>query len=916
MRKLILLAILIISLSSLVSALTNDNVENYWYLNETSSPYVEVVQGNDLSGGTDPTRADGINTYGQYFDRSSQEYLPSTQDAVVWQLTTPFSVSLWLNMTSTGSNDYIAYAAQRQNTYNNGYIYLVYYGASDTFAINIEGDSNSNSQSCSVGAGGGWDNEVMHNIVYVHNSTDLSQSSVYIDGTRYTCDVSGLSGTYIIGNGNYDRFILGSYMPSYSEGWEGTMDELSTWNTSLNQQQITDLYNSGTGKFYPFTTPAPPATDSINISSPLPTNNSVFKVDTVAFNLTANSSFAFNATLYIDGVANLTNQYNAGSDVFVNFTQTFADADYKYIIQADNGNLSKNTTAFDFRIDTIDPDIVAEDNLAAGTLVTLNSLNTSIDYFNINLQTINITLNDNQIFYNGSVGLANFSVNVSEDMTGYSSGLQYLWTEACDPLNCVNITYNFTKVNLTTQFESQVIEEENNSFVLIVNSSNFTQISDINATLNYNNTEYFVDGTFTGEHYLFNTTVLAPFLGAINESKSFYWDILANTDNFNSSTESQTVFQLNITDCSYGVPTLNFTVKDATTLALLTNSTFNGYFTLASPLVTYERDVIINSTGKASHEVCIYPSFGQYTTDAQIEYGSSGYATSLHYLTNHAINSTVEDIDLLLQAGTSVVTFTVLDENDNPLEGAYIQVLNYDIGTDTYTTTQILQTAGGLGQAFGNLILNTEYYKFIIIYDSKIVLETTPTIITGTARTFQVNLYGDYYATYNVALGVANTLTFTNATKTFDFTFSDPTGGMHQACLRLVERSFKADTVINDTCKTSTAGTILQTIPGDTTGKTYIATSYLKFDELFVLQTLTESFKDGFKKFALDGMFVTFLMVLLLGLVGVWNPAVGGLLAFLGLFVAVVLGIFEVAQPILWGMAILAGITILRLNKN
>ena len=716
-------------------------------------------------------------------------------------------------------------------------------------------------------------------VVMVENFKDDAgnvQWSLVDSSNNYLAQLSDTGGNWKVSGSNNDMgisYVSNTYMNATHQVDFSDNSLITTVNNSgVNGQVITTVNNvvdldkvyfnfagsSGswgglfvwncTGGDCGCPSAAVPATDSINISSPLPTNNSVFKVDTVAFNLTANSSFAFNATLYIDGVSNLTNQNSAGANIFVNFSQTFPDADYKYIIQVDNGNLSKNTTAFDFRIDTIDPDIVAEDDLAAGTLVVLDSLNTTIDYFNINLQTINITLNDNQIFYNGSVGQANFSVNVSQDMTGYSSGLQYLWTEACDQLNCVNKTFNFTKVNLTTQFESQVIEEENNSFVLIVNSSNFTQISDINATLNYNNSEYFVSGTFTGEHYLFDTTVLAPFLDAINESKSFYWDIQANTNRFNSSTESQTVFQLNMTDCSYGVPTLNFTVKDATTLALLTNSTFNGYFTLASPLVTYGKNVTINSTGKASHEVCIYPSFGQYTTDAQIEYGSSGYATSLHYLTNHAINSTVEQFDLLLQSGTSVVTFTVLDENDNPLEGAYIQVLNYDIGTDTYTTTQILQTAGGLGQAFGNLILNTEYYKFIITYESKIVLETTPTIITGTARTFQVNLYGDYYATYNIALGVANTLTFDNVTKTFDFTFSDPTGGMHQGCLRLIQRSFKGDTVINDTCITSTAGTILQTIPGNTTGNIYVATSYLLFDSPFVLLSFTASFKDGFKK--------------------------------------------------------------------
>ena len=911
MRKLIMIALMIFIFSSFAIAIPNtaDVFSAYNFESGTGSTAVDRT-GNGHTGNL--TNALWENNaadvkLGTYSLDTRNSGAGMHFDIPAWTPAEDFSVSFWVKKTNTNGAWTWLMTNEGQSEY-----FMIGMNTAGNVRIRINcGGSDQYS-------GGGPDasDDEWHLMTAVYNSSN-NKGKLFVDGT-FAVEVTQSSGGECVKEGGGRGVLSGHLLNLADEPMTGWYDSFIMWEGhALTKGEIAEIYNSGTGIEYPFG--AGVATDSMNISSnPEPANLTHFSVSTVAFNLSVNSTLDFNASLFINNVLNETKQFTAGTNVLANWTTgVFPDGGFFYQIKADNGEHKKNSSQVNFTIDTVDPDIVVDSRLNDGSFVALDVINTTFNYFNVNLKTINITLNGVQIFYNGSVEQANFSTNISEDLTDDTAGFHFLFTEACDENNCVNASYNFTKINVTTSFRPSVIEGENNSFTLIVNTSagNLTQISNVNATLDYNNILYPVEGVFTGDYWLMNTSILAAFITNINDSRLVTWNFTANTQTFSLPQETQTVFQLNLTDCSYGAPTVNYTVKDTGNATLLT-STFDAFFTLKSPLVSYTKTSTINSTATAAHNTCIYPPTGQYTIDAQIEYGASGYATSVYYLTDYAINTTFQEIDLLLSSGTSVVTFTVLDENDNPLEDAFIQVLNYDIGTDTFTTTEILKTAGGFGQAFGNIVLNTEYYKFIITHEGKVVFETTPTILTGTERTFQVNLYGDYYATYNVALGVANTLTFDNTTNTFDFTFSDPSGKMHQACLKLVERSFKANTVINDTCITSTAGTILQTIPGNTTGNIYVATSYLLFDSPFVLLAFTASYKDNFKKFALDGMFVTFLMVLLLGLIGVWNPAVGGLLAFIGLFAAVILGIFQVSSGMLWVIAILAGITIIRLNKN
>jgi len=59
-----------------------------------------------------------------------------------------------------------------------------------------------------------------------------------------TANVSYLPTTYsVIGVNKY------SSIDGY---WDGSMDALNVWNKELTQPEITELYNSGNGKQYPF----------------------------------------------------------------------------------------------------------------------------------------------------------------------------------------------------------------------------------------------------------------------------------------------------------------------------------------------------------------------------------------------------------------------------------------------------------------------------------------------------------------------------------------------------------------------------------------------------------------------------------------------------------------------------------------
>ena len=489
-------------------------------------------------------------------------------------------------------------------------------------------------------------------------------------------------------------------------------------------------------------------------------------------------------------------------------------------------------------------------------------------------------------------------------------------------LNIIEETFSFSTVNMTATFTSPVSELDTQTVSLAINISGTLQ--DTNATLFYNGTVQDVTKTVYNGYHFFNSTFVTPQFTGVGTSqvKEIVWQYDLNfTTGIETGNASfnQTVNIVGIDNCSsYGMRAYNLTIKDEVTKTLL-NGTIGGYFQVWSD----NPDNFINVNLSWSHgttnspvSICISANETTYYSYGQMEYSSSGYATKSHYFSNTSFNNNTKFLDLFLNNGTSLVTFTVRDFNDNPIEDVIIKVLSYDVATNAYTLSEVLKSDTD-GVAIGNIVLNSDWYAFILEIDEVIFLQTLPTKITSTSKTFRINLASNLYDIYDIVEGVSHSLTFTNSTSSFSFTYNDPNSGINEACIKVVKRNIAGDTTLGQSCSASTSGTILYNITEDVGKNTYTAFTWVVVDnnEEFHLGSLSVNFDNTYKTFGQSGIFASFLLVVTMVMVGIWSPVVAVILLTIGVIASVMLKVFYLSWEVLISFTIIAIITIYRMRK-
>jgi len=89
-----------------------------------------------------------------------------------------------------------------------------------------------------------------HHIVVTRKN---GSTKLYVDNVLRASDTSTINTAYTTTH----KPLLGarnSYNPDFFEWWSGNgskIDEVNVWTKELTSTEVTDLYNSGTGKFYP-----------------------------------------------------------------------------------------------------------------------------------------------------------------------------------------------------------------------------------------------------------------------------------------------------------------------------------------------------------------------------------------------------------------------------------------------------------------------------------------------------------------------------------------------------------------------------------------------------------------------------------------------------------------------------------------
>jgi hypothetical protein len=548
---------------------------------------------------------------------------------------------------------------------------------------------------------------------------------------------------------------------------------------------------------------------------------------------------------------------------------------------------------------------------------------TAFDQFNLSaLSIITVTTGQGATFNatGGTVEVIspfNTLINLTVASPGYENATVTNHNTSTD-LNqsLLQILHNTSHI-----FDASQLANTRHNYTLLANFTAAFLDSIINVSFIFNGTT--TVGGWTQNTGWLNFTadnVVSPNVTTGSTSNNFTWLITLNnsegtfTYNFTNTTLTS-LFDLD--NCStFTNVTMNFSMINEINNSLM-EAELNIYMNITFQGQTVDENRTFAFTGNVTYRICMTPPDAVATINAQMEYQAAGFPQKLYYLRNANISNVTTNINLFLNPNATTVTLTVKDVDDDPVAGAIIKVLSYNFSTNSFRTTEIVETDSS-GDALAQLVLDTDWYAFIIEVDGIVRLQTIPTKVTTTSLTFRIDLGTDYFALFDTARDITSSLTFNNATTVYSGTFTDPSGTMQQACLEVVRTGPMGEVQIAETCLTSTAGTINVNITENTTGRSYKGTLRAIFptQEEFVLQTLTVTFDTQWRVWGLQGIFGAFLIVATIVLSQVWSPLVAVTFGGGATVAMIALGMFHLPWGVTTTLIILTLVTVFRLGKD
>ncbi len=516
-----------------------------------------------------------------------------------------------------------------------------------------------------------------------------------------------------------------------------------------------------------------------------------------------------------------------------------------------------------------------------------------------------------------STPILNNSINTF-DLNNFTNFGYYSWNVTCSDLDG----------NIGTGTGFTFTNELNYSYVFPETSLEFTEVTTtftINTTIDLTTSAGFyyngslLDSTKTqvDDTDVYSVTYTTPKGNGTQLQADWIYNVTgAGGISLQNVSFNQTLTGIFIDNCSiYAQEAINFTMMRDDTDTLI-DASMDGYFKIWIEAAGSFRDFNLSWGNGKNHSICIFPSTGSYNVFGQLEYSTTTaeFAEKTYYLTNATLDNTTEYINLYLTPNSTSVTFSVDDENDDSVSDVYIHILKYDLATNSHVTNSIIRT-GENGEAIGEIVLTTQWYKFLLVLNGETKLESEPVKITSTTRNFRINLAENDFAHYDEATNVTTGLTFTNSTGNFAFTWVNPTGIAKRACLNVIRRSITDDVEIGETCQNAASGTILINA-GDTLDYTFIATGTISGSPFLLTNMLEVSFDEGYKKWGKDGIFASFFLRLALALTGIWNPVVAIIMLILADIGMMAMGLYSWSWTTFVVYIIMAFITMIRVGKK
>ena len=212
-----------------------------------------------------------------------------------------------------------------------------------------------------------------------------------------------------------------------------------------------------------------------------------------------------------------------------------------------------------------------------------------------------------------------------------------------------------------------------------------------------------------------------------------------------------------------------------------------------------------------------------------MSYNAEYYTIKSYYLTNSNFGLANQTINLyqLNDSKASDITFLVLDgPSGDKVSNAYINIQRYYPGENAYKTVEIARTDEN-GQTIGKLVLADVFYKFLVILDQVVELDTLVQKMLSTTKTLIINTEEDELESWNRMRDVSTSVTCTNSTQTCRFQWADTTGIVQTGRLEVHRISTYGKTLLSSSSLTAASGSLVYVIAENVTGKRYLAQGFI-----------------------------------------------------------------------------------------
>lgn len=816
---------------------------------------------------------------------SNEELLMSGSDQLGWQNNLTYSMWIYPNETVCSRNfDTLVMAGAQASS-----LLMDFVGSTCQIRVFFVG-AGGQALSTGYATPNGW-----NHVAITHEQG--GDTKVYVNGSLHLTD-TGNSWT----TANYVSFARSD---DDNNRFSGLMDEIGIWNRTLNETEISEIYDNGNGRFYlssdsrtmTATQSSPPdnfaTTDSTpDISANFTSNseNNISSVDLLVYNSSDYLSYS-NTTTY------------TGGNVSVNQTWTtpaLDDGVYSWAVTGfGDGGLNSTTNNWTFTIDTNVPNITIEVP-TDGEAFTITNI--SIDSYVV---ALNFTATDTNLqtcsFFNISAD-ANQTITCGENITmNLSIGSYTLLAYANDSVgniaqDSVSISIAKTLTENSQTWNTSTIETAVETFGLNI-TYNDTLFFNAQANLIYNGTSFSgTDQIGSSNTRVFTSQIDIPLVVSTSENRTLFWEITlfngTGSQQFNSSIKNQFVNQiiLNFCNATFDNKSLNFTALDEETLSRI-NFTFDTTFDFWAG----DGDIFRTKNFSAKGEevsLCISDDTRNFFIGGTVEYNdanSSNYNTRAYSFDSSIINTSRRDIELILLKSADSTSFIqhVL-ENTNNIANAIITTYRFYPGINEEKIVQVGKTNVD-GKTIGFYKTETVDYRHEIHVNSILRLnETNNRKIFGEnapfTLTFQV---GTIDPSPELPIVVEDdqtiSLTFNSTTQIVTYQYTDTNSSFQEGRFLVVNEKYNiADVLICNQTSSLTSATITCDMT-NLTGE-FVATGFITRDGLEEIKDrIRFNINDAVSSFGLFSLIGGIMIIITAGLLFIGNSIAG----IIGIIVAV-----------------------------